>query len=360
MPSRKQKLEIGEGRSKSIYVEPTVTDTAVVLAFFNPVGFKRILNNMLYVIKTLKEKNIPYFVIECVFKDAAPQIPDATMTVRSNSYMFYKELLINKLEPAIPEQYTKLVCMDGDIVFEIPDWVDKTSQALDIFNVIQPFSEAAWLTPDNTRIRSKKLSYAAGIAQNRMSHIYNTMNDLRNIHMYHPGFAWAFQREFFRKIGGFYDHGIIGNGDMLFVFNFFKGGIADSWVQKVLVGNPFILDKWAEYNAKFKAANPIIGFIPTKAFHLFHGVRQNRQYRTRYENVSPLLTGKWDEQITMNADGLFEFKNPQINEGVFNYFKGRNEDIPLQEAERLSAQTSIMPRRSTMRRGRRRLHTMKI
>jgi hypothetical protein len=339
MNTRKQRLEIGDGCSKSSYIEPTVRDTAVLLAFFNPAGFKRILNNILYVIKTLKEKNIPYFVIECVFGDNDPQIPNATMVVKSNSYMFYKERLINKLEPHIPEQYTKLVCMDSDIIFEIPDWVDKTSQALDTFNVIQPFSEAAWLRPDNTIVLIKKMSYAFGIANNQIDDIYDSTQGLNNMYTFHPGFAWAFQREFFRKIGGFYDRGIIGSGDMLFAFNFFNGGIPDLWVQHNLFGNGFFIDKWNKYNANFVSAKPHIGFIPNKAYHLFHGVRENRQYLTRYGSVSNMLTGKWEDQIMLNADGLFEFKNPEINECLLEYFKARNEDIPLEEAERITEES---------------------
>jgi len=285
---------------------------------------------MLYIIGCFKEKNIPYFVIECVFNGAEPEIPDATMVVHSNSYMFYKEQLINKLETVVPENFTKLVCIDGDILFDTPDWVDQVSQKLDEDDIIQPFNQACWLTPDNTKIRSKKPSYAVGIVQNRLG-------PRRAIHMFHPGFAWAFKREVFRKIGGFFSHAIVGNGDMLFVFNFFKDEVPDFWIKEVLKTH-FILDTWPEYHAKFKEVNPKIGFLSNKALHLFHGVRQNRQYTTRYKSVSHMLTGTWDDQVTVNKDGLFEFKNPEVSAGVLEYFKRRNEDIPLDEAEKLSSQ----------------------
>jgi hypothetical protein len=332
--------EIGEGRSKSIYIEPTVTDTAVLLAFYNPVPFKRILRNMLYIIQCLKEKNIPYFVIECVFKHAEPQIPHATLVVRSNSYMFYKEQLLNKLEKVVPEKYTKLVCMDGDIMFDTPDWVDQVSVSLDKHDIIQPFAQACWLTPDNTKIRSKKPSYAVGIVEDRLK-------SPRSIHLFHPGFAWAFKRDVFHKIGGFFDRAVVGNGDMLFVFNFFKDAVPDFWIRDVLQ-TKFILDTWPAYHAKIKEVNPKIGFLTNKALHLFHGVRQNRQYTTRYKSVSHMLTGTWDEQIIVNADGLFEFKNPELSNGVLEYFKRRNEDIPLEEAEKIAAQP--LPTRRVRRR----------
>ena len=124
---------------------------------------------------------------------------------------------------------------------------------------------------------------------------------------------------------------------MLFVFNFFKDEVPSFWVDEVLKTR-FILDTWPDYHAKFKEVNPKVGYLTNKALHLFHGVRQNRQYTTRYKSVSHLLTGTWDDQVMVNNDGLFEFKNPEVSAGVLEYFKRRNEDIPLDEAERLSSQ----------------------
>jgi hypothetical protein len=353
MTNAGKKIELGEGRSKCIYIEPTVKDTAVLIAFFNPAGFKRILRNALYVIECLKNNKIPYFVIECVFNGAQPQIPNPTMVVHSNSYMFYKELLTNKLETAVPQEFTKLVCLDADIIFDSPDWLDQVSAKLDVDDIIQPFNQACWLTPNNTKIRSKKPSYAVGLVNRRL-------DDLRMIHMFHPGFAWAFKRETFRKIGGFFTKGIMGNGDTMFAFNFFKDGIPEFFINDLQIR--FILDTWPDYHAKFKEVNPSVGFLNNKAFHLFHGVRQNRQYRTRYKSITHLITGTWDNEISLNNDGLFEFKNRELNAAFLEYFKARNEDIPLDEAERISSEPDGPRSRSTrrVRRGRRVHSTHKI
>jgi hypothetical protein len=283
---------------------------------------------MQYVIKCLKDNNIPYFLVECVFKGAKPQFPDATLILHSDSYMFYKEQLINKLEKVVPPQYTKLAIIDGDIIFDSPDWVDQISRKLDECDIIQPFNEACWLTPNNTKIRSRKPSYALGLLEHKL-------RNPRAIHYFHPGFAWAFKRKTFQDIGGFYDRAVIGNGDMLFVFNFFKDEVPDYWIKEILDSH-FFLEYWPEYHAKFKAVNPKIGVLGNRAMHLFHGVRQNRQYTTRYKSAGHLLAGKkWDQEIITNKDGLFEFKSPEISKVVLEYFKRRNEDIPLSEAEKI-------------------------
>ena len=326
--TRKRFAGLGEGRSKSIYVEPIVHDTAVLIAFFNPARFKRILKNALYIISILKENKIPYFVVECTFHKAKPQIPGADLVLNSDSYMFYKEQLLNKLEPLVPEKYTKLVFLDADVLLDTPDWIDQISESLNTHDVIQPFSQSCWLTPDNTRIRSKKMSYAFAIATKK------TINKL-TVHDYHPGFIWALKRDIFRRLGGFFPRSIIGGGDVAFVLNLFPIEVTDELFYKAI--NPafgkVILDAWRVYNTTFKEVNPKLGFLSNRALHLFHGVKENRQYVTRYEDIYTAMKGSWDDEIVTNSDGLFEFKRPELNKVVLNYFKGRNEDISLKDAE---------------------------
>jgi len=328
--TRKRFVGVGEGRSKPIYIEPTVHDTAVLIPFYNPARYKRILKNALYVISTLKEKNIPVFVAECVFHKYKPQIPNATLVLKSDSYMFYKEQLLNKLVPHVPKKYTKLIFLDADIIFDTPDWVDTTSAALNKFDIIQPYSESCWLTPDNTRIRSKKNSYAYAIV---------TKKDISNstTHDYHPGFAWAMKRDVFVKIGGFFEKSIIGGGDVTFVLNLFPFHVTDEFFFKASQSGfgKYIIDAWREYNDAFKKVNPTLGYLSNKALHLFHGVKEDRQYISRYKNIADAMKGTWDDEVTTNSDGLFEFKRPEMNSILLSYFKGRNEDISVQEANKI-------------------------
>jgi len=325
--------ELGEGRSKSIYIKPSCKDTAVLLAFYNPVGFKRILDNMLYVMNTLKEKNIPYFVAECVFDNRKPEIPGADLVVHSNSYMFYKEQLLNNLEKIVPEKYTKLILLDGDIIFDSPDWVDQVSMSLDINDIVQPFDKACWLMPGNKIIRSWKYSYAHALTT-------KIPIDYQNIHMYHPGFAWAFKRATFRQLGGLYADAIIGGGDMLFSFNFFVDAIPEYWYKDAMI-TTVPIEGWPEYHANFKKVAPKLGIINVRALHLFHGLSLNRQYRTRYQKFAHHLNKTWDDHIIYNKDNLTEFKDPKLRHMLLPYFKERNEDISLGEALRASRKTSV-------------------
>jgi hypothetical protein len=339
--TRRIRKDIGEGRSKAIYIEPTVDDTAVLLCFFNPARFKRILDNALYIISVFNHYSIPYYCIECVFNEQTPQIPNATVVVRSNSYMFYKELLLNMLEPRVPEKYTKLACIDADVLFDSPVWLDQISKSLNKYDIVQPFSEACWLTPDNTRISSTKLSYGFALVKHRPL-------TMKSFHQYHPGFAWAFKRDVFRKLGGFYSKSVIGGGDIALILSMFPTPVSD---QEFINANhkgkfgEFLVDSWREYYTNFKRVNPKVGCLPIKLFHLFHGVTKDRRYTERYHAISKALTGSWDQEITVNKDGLYEFVHPEINEVLYTYFNDRNEDIPLREAEEITRRHGRRERR---------------
>jgi len=321
--------ELGEGRSKSIYIEPESKDTAIMIAFYNPAGFKRILNNVLYVIHTLKEKNIPYFVAECVFPNRKPQIPNADLVLHSNSYLFYKEQLLNKLETIIPDKYTKLVAMDGDIIFDAPDWLDQISVFLDTHDIIQPYLKACWLMPDNKRIGAWKYGVA-------YAHTQNIASRMATISKYHPGFAWAFRRSVFKRLGGFYPNAIIGGGDSLFMLNFFYDTIPEVWVKRFNKAFHLFTSDWANYHARFKEVNPTLGHLNIKALHLFHGLMLDRQYTTRYSILDKYANNTWDAIFKVNDDGLTEFIDPNMNDILLKFFKERKEDVSLKYAMRVS------------------------
>lgn len=323
---RPHSKEIGEGRSKCQYIAPTCSDTAILIAFFNPAKFKRILQNLLYILDCLRSNNYPVFVIECVFPGASPQVPGATV-VRSNSIMFYKEQLLNLLEKSVPERYSKLVCLDGDILFDAPNWLDQVSSALDSVDILQPFHSAGYLIPDNTVTSGfLKPSFAYGFSK-------GGGKSMKALGTYHPGFAWAFKRNTFRAIGGLYPDAILGGGDLHFILNFYKGEFPPSYIKKYL-GTRLTLEHWNTYHERFQRVAPSLGYLNLRVFHLFHGLIRNRQYTSRYPTIAPKLQDKWDDTIHINTDGLYEFRDPRINRYVLTYFKTRKEDVPLAVALR--------------------------
>lgn len=277
-------------------------DMAVCFVFFNPAKSKRLLMNYLYVNNVYKSAGLPVFTIELVFEGSEPEIPHAHH-VRGSSYMFHKERLCRLLEKRIPQKYTKLVFLDADVLFEDPLWYWKTSEALEEHDVVQPFSKAHWLDLTYTNV---ELSRETAVK------MIGPYWDFK----YHPGFAWAFRREWYQEIG-FFDWAISGSGDTL---------SCAKWMNKKFHMNfkslPNAMKR--EYAGYLKKHGPRISCIEGNAFHLYHGSRKNRQYAERHKLLD--IPEHIEDMITLNKYGVYEWKDMKWNQVFLDYFKTREDD----------------------------------
>ena len=64
------------------------------------------------------------------------------------------------------------------------------------------------------------------------------------------------------------------------------------------------------------------------------------------------MKGTWADEVTTNSDGLFEFKRPEMNSILLAYFKGRNEDISIEEADKIIKDGGKKPKSTTRKGGR--------
>ena len=68
------------------------------------------------------------------------------LQLRGTGVMWQKERLLNIAAARLPKSARKVGWFDADIVFKEPDWLERTSHALDRYAVVQPFSHAVRLT----------------------------------------------------------------------------------------------------------------------------------------------------------------------------------------------------------------------
>jgi hypothetical protein len=279
------------------YATPTRSDMVVILVFYNPSFSIRIVHNLLFIKQKLEAAGIPTYTAELAYEEHPFVLPpsDTVFHYRSNSYLFYKENLINLVEKRIPAEYTKVCCLDADIVFSAPDWYDRVSELLDTHDVCQPFSVANWLDITYTKIVTTATSAVVGG---------------------HPGFAWACKRSLC-SIGIFPSYALIGSGDSaltLFVMDKPIGGVMDIYA-------PLINEQ--------KAARPK-GLTVTSAnnmtvYHLYHGSREKRQYGSRGEYIRTYLNSKnlssLMDIVFVREDGLYEIR-PQYLEGMNRIMRG--------------------------------------
>lgn len=300
-----------------LYKKPTRSDMAVLLVYFNACEYKKLAQNCTLIYQTLVRSHIPVFLVEHCFKDQVPLFPENGTTIfntRSESYMFYKENLINWLIPKIPEQYTKFCMMDADLLFEKDTWYDDVSTLLDTHDILQPFQEAIYLDSDLKSINMKSISIS-------YKYTYNI-----NVNG-HCGFTWAARRNFFQPIG-FFDLDVFCNADILFAWSLFKlnDKMKDAKLLRIIKCN---IPDYNEYCLKFN--NPRTTCYPQTIYHLWHGSKSNRHYGNRYteiHNITKDIQSK-DELFEINSYGVYEYNikyRDELNTVILNYFKRRNED----------------------------------
>ena len=285
---------------KCIYKKPTRKDIAVGLVHFNPSGSKRLLMNYLYTVEKLRLADIPTYTIELVFSE--PEIKDA-YHVYGQSMLFHKERLCTLLEKRIPWRFSKILFMDADIVFSNPFWYAELSKALDSHQVVHPFSTACWLDITYKEVLDERLSV---VFMDR-TRIYDPA--------YHPGFAWAFQRKWFRR-KGFYEYCITGSGDTLSTAAWLGVLFTPSYLKKSLVKS------YTKYRAN---AHPSITCISGTIYHLWHGTRANRKYVERHSILDTIQNV--EDIVTKNRWGVFELTDTVVNEKLKSYFIEREDDM---------------------------------
>lgn len=285
------------------YSAPKNENIVVCSVLFNSCNYIKPVMNHLYVANMLKKSNIPHYIIELLYPNQTPNFEesDTVFHVNSNSYMFHKENLFNILISRLPKKFTKIVCLDGDVVFDDSDWINKIDQELDKFDVVYPYHEAFVLDPfyENVLYVSKIL----------MDTRYKS-----NQVPFSSGYAVGLHRNFFERIG-MYEYGIFGGSDKLLLHDYVRIPI------KV---NTFNSNKRSEYLEKLKSLGLKYSYLNGVVYHLYHGSILDRKYLERHNFLNELNI---DLEIIKNDDGVLEFINPEkYNPTLLDYFKNRNED----------------------------------
>jgi hypothetical protein len=287
------------------YNMPRQKDMAVCFVYFNASNSKRILMNCLYVQNLMQLAQIPTFTMEVY--STTPAIYKS-FRIKSDSILFHKERLCYLLEKRVPAKYTKLLFLDADVLFDNPNWYDDVSKALDVCHVIHPFETAHWLD----------LTYTKSLRQvdSMMVDWNNRRRTGMNCHM---GFGWAFQREWYNRVG-FYQYCIIGSGDSLSTMAWFK-----QYPERLIndVNSKYEIPAYKEF-VNNVGAPPKISYIKGGIYHLFHGSITNRKYYNRHAIFKDVADVR--DILKEDESGLFEITDPEIAQKVKDYFKSRDDD----------------------------------
>ena len=288
------------------YHVPSKADMAIIIVFFNPVASMRLIQNILIVKHSMDTANIPCFIGELAFNSDAFLFHASAniFQYRSDSYMFYKENLINAVEARIPDTFTKLCILDADIMFDNPYWYSIISHTLDTYNVCQPFTTTYFLDIC-FRIEKTKTNCVDRV---------NTTNWANE----HPGHVWAFDRQWY-KAANISDMTVVGGGDM-----FLYATLCD-----ISMDHPNL----KMYTCIHTHYEGHLTSCRLHVYHLNHGPLASRQYADRIINMGVLMNELGVVDITQTLcrreDRILEWKpeyKERINAYMYRYFSSRDDD----------------------------------
>ena len=209
-----------------------------------------------------------------------------------------------------------LAMLDADIHFRCADWAADAVQALQIYDVIQPWSTAYDLGPRGEHLAAHT-SFAKQLFHGQpLTGPYNKRG--------HPGYAWAYTRQALDALGGLIEVAGMGSGDYHMAMSLaglgehsLHGKSASSYRTTIM--------EWQR--RALKHINHNIGYVEGTIEHHWHGKKADRRY-----------AGRWDmfvkhgfdpaADLRRNATGGLEFNShkPALRREFARYLADRNED----------------------------------
>jgi hypothetical protein len=309
-----------------LYGVDVSSDLCIITSYFNPARYKTKRQNFDAFMAGMKQVGANVLVIELAFGDEEFELDggDNIVQFRATDVMWQKERLLNLALKRLPDTCTKVGWFDGDLIFKEPDWLERTSEALDEYVVVQPFSHAVRLNRGNEDDGTGLLyeSFASCFVRDPAP----ARTRLFDRHG-HTGFAWAARRDFLEECG-FYDACLTGSGDHLMA-HAFAAAVARSPCMPHMIGpSPAYGQHFVRWAVKARdAVGGKLGVVPGRILHLWHGDLGDRRYALLNRQFMTFGFDP-DAHIRHNSDGLWEWSGApkQMRDWAEELFLIRNED----------------------------------
>ncbi|WP_299481467.1 hypothetical protein [uncultured Roseibium sp.] len=241
---------------------------AIVSAYFNPLRSVVMLQNHRAFVAAIEKHSDCLTIVEGVF-DGVTQAK-ASISVPCRFVMWQKERLLNLAISRLIEKFDAIAWIDGDVIFENPEWLEATAETLQRCDVAQIFQQVRQSAlPEQSPVTS----YASNVTRAR-----ELAGADFNSHG-HTGYAWAARREVLAN--GLFDECIIGGADHVMA-HAFTGTGACRCVSRLL-GKGALRRRFSDWCNNLPGAGQMLrlGVVPGTITHLSHGSFQRRQYVTR-------------------------------------------------------------------------------
>ena len=302
--------------------EPLDTTLHVIIVVSNPCLYKRRYELAHQFIRRMhKTPHTQMYIVELAYGNEDFYITDANnphhLQLRTKTApLWHKENMINiGIRKLLPPNWKAIAWIDADIEF------DSTTWALDTLKILNGYKDIVQLF--NLAIDMDKSGYTQRIFTG-FGYNYECGKKyvLGGPDYWHPGFAWAITRRAYNKIGGLYEESILGSGD----HNMALALVGNAGISVNSAVHPDYMQSILAIQKRMQ--NLRLGYVPAVIKHYYHGSKQNRKYKERWQilvnhQYSPV------NHITRNSDGLLiptEECPREMLKDIMTYFTERNED----------------------------------
>jgi hypothetical protein len=305
-------------------------NTSIITCYFNPARYASKKFNFDLFVSRLGRHAANLVIVEMATEHGEFELGNdhKVIRVRGDSFIWQKERLHNIAIAHLPPACTKVVWLDGDLLFEETEWLDMTSAALDHFALVQPFERLVRLPQGHLEYRGFGQdgqmvveSFAAAFARDPwLAHNAPYQNHGR------VGGAWAARRDLLDSCG-LYDACLTGSGDHLMA-HAFAGALNSPCIPAMIGSGHSYTAHFARWAAKLdQIAQGNIGYVPGLVLHLWHGAMANRRYRLLNEEFKTFDFDP-DRHLRASANGPWEWADAPAAMRTWSrdLFLSRNED----------------------------------
>lgn len=281
----------------------------------------------------LKEPNVHVTVVECVYGGREFDLSDMQsdrvnhVPVRANTLVWNKECLLNIGIHRLPFSAYYVGTFDADIKFRRAGWASETIAALDLFHVVQPWTVAYDLGPNDEHLQTftsfAKVFHSGAPIAPTADKFWKFDG---GIYEYpHSGYAFAWTRPILDRIGGLFEVGGMGSGDHHMAL-----GIAGQADKSMPAGTNLAYRQAVKVweSRAIAHINRKVGYVHGTIEHMFHGRKANREYVSRWDmfvkhGFDPIA------DLKRNTYGVLEFSGakPELEREFDLYLRSREEDV---------------------------------
>lgn len=252
-----------------------------------------------------------------------PQHIQLTST-RENAVIWLKEAAWNVGASRLPSEAKYIAFLDADVHFTNPNWIEDTLNALQHFQVVQPFESLVNLTSTGSFLDTwQSLGWCHMTGKKISSQASSTSGSIFG----HPGMGLCLKKETFSQLGQWLDHAILGAGDHHMMMGLL-GRIDESYpaaISPVYKRHCLAWQERAETHVRRS-----LGAVRGTITHAWHGNHRDRKYIQRWDT---LLKHNYDPDVDLTYDhqGLPQLTHVgmRMHNDLIAYMSQRNEDSIL-------------------------------